>query len=230
MKLYYFPGSTTCRPIQMFAAEAGIPLTLEPVDLMAGAHLTDAYAAVNPNRLVPVLEEEDGFRLTEASAILKYLAEKAGSPAYPSEPRARARVNELMDWFNTGFYRDLGYGFVYPQILPSMGWGDPEVQQAVLTRAKEKVAAHLRVLNDHLLGDDGPYLGGASPNLADFLGVSYATIAEMIGYDLSAWPRVARWIAAMRARPCWPGPNAPFEGWRDHCLAQRAAAAAPVPA
>jgi glutathione S-transferase len=231
MKLYYFPGSTTCRPIQMLAAEAGIPLALEPVDLMAGAHLTDAYAAINPNRLVPVLEEEDGFRLTEVSAILKYLADKAGSPAYPSDLRARARVNAQMDWFNTGFYRDLGYGLVYPQILAYMGWEDTAVQRAVTARAAENAAKHLRVLNDHMLGEPGPYLGGEAPNLADFMGVSIATIAEMVGFDLSSYPRVQRWIAAMRARPCWPGPNAPFEGWRDHCLARRAAASAtPVPA
>jgi glutathione S-transferase len=236
MKLYYFPGSTTCRPIQMLAAEAGIPLTLEPVDLMAGAHLTEAYARINPNQLVPVLEEEDGFRLTECSAILKYLAEKAGSLAYPSEPRARARVNALMDWFNTGLYRDLGYGLVYPQILPHLGWEDPAVQQAVLARTTKNAVRHLRVLDQHLLGEPGPFLGGASPNLADFLGVAYVTTAGMVGFDLGPWPRVTRWIAAMRARPCWAEANAPFEAWRDHCLAQRAAAAAataapaPVPA
>ncbi len=229
MKLYYFPGSTTCRPIQMLAAEAGIPLALEPVDLMAGAHLTEAYAEINPNRLVPVLEEDDGFRLTECSAILKYLAEKAGSPAYPSDPRARARVNALMDWFNTGFYRNLGYSLVYPQILPHLGWEDPAVQQGVIARATKDVARHLGVLDQHLLGEPGPFLGGASPNLADFLGVAYATIAEMVGFDLSPYPRVTRWIAAMRARPCWPEANAPFEGGRDYGLTQRAAAAAPAP-
>src|SRR5690606_38693244 len=72
MKLYFFPGSTTCRPVQMFAAEAGVPLELEAVDLMSGAHLTDAYKAINPNQVVPVLEEPDGFRVVESSAILKY--------------------------------------------------------------------------------------------------------------------------------------------------------------
>ncbi len=224
--LHYFPGSTTCRPIQMLAAEAGIPLELRPVDLMSGAHLTEDYARINPSRQVPVLEEEDGFRLTESSAILKYLAEKAHSPAYPAEPRARARVNALMDWFNTGFYRDLGYGAVYPQIMAHMGWEDAAVQQAVLARSARKAAGHLRVLNDRLLGEDGPYLGGAEPNLADFLGVAYATIGEMVGLDYSPYPRVVRWIAAMRARPCWADANAAFEGWRDHCLAQRRAAPA----
>ena len=66
---------------------------------------------------MPVLEDGD-FRLTESSAILKYLADKIDSPAYPKDLRKRARVNEMMDWLNTGFYRDFGYGLVYPQIFP----------------------------------------------------------------------------------------------------------------
>ncbi|GGG46656.1 glutathione S-transferase [Caldovatus sediminis] len=225
MKLYYFPGSTTCRPVQMFAAEAGVPLALETVDLMSGAHLTAAFGAINANRCVPVLEEPDGFRLAESSAILKYLAEKAGSPAYPSDPRGRARVNAQMDWFNTGFYREFGYGFVYPQILPHLGWKGPAVQAAVLARGAERSAQLMGVLNDHWLGGDGPYLGGADPDLADYLGVCFASIGEMIAFDFAPYPRITRWMEAMRARPCWAEVNGPWEAWRDHCLAQRTAKA-----
>ena len=66
---------------------------------------------------MPVLEDGD-FRLTESSAILKYLADKMDSPPYPKDLKERARVNESMDWFNTNLYRDFGYGVVYPQIFP----------------------------------------------------------------------------------------------------------------
>src|SRR5690242_8338356 len=109
MKLYYHPVSTTCRPIMMFAAESGIALDLELVDLFTGAHYKPEFSAINASNQVPVLDDGD-FRLTECSAILKYLADKAGSPAYPKDLKARARVNERMDWLNTGFYRDFAYG------------------------------------------------------------------------------------------------------------------------
>jgi glutathione S-transferase len=46
---------------------------------------------------VPVLEDGD-FRLTEGSAILKYLADSIDSPAYPKGLKERARVNEMMEW------------------------------------------------------------------------------------------------------------------------------------
>ena len=89
MKIYYHPVSTTCRPIMLFAAENGLDIDFQVVDLFAGEHLKESYGAINPNRLVPLLEDGD-FLLTESSAILKYLAETGGSPDYPSDPRGRA--------------------------------------------------------------------------------------------------------------------------------------------
>ncbi|WP_431284665.1 glutathione S-transferase family protein [Humitalea sp. 24SJ18S-53] len=222
MKLYYFDGSTTCRPIVTLAAEAGVPLDLQPVNLLTGEHMAPDYTARNPNQLVPLLEDGD-FRLTEGSAILKYIAEIAGSPAYPADPRARAKVNAQMDWFNTGFYREWGYGVVYPKVMDYTAFPDANVQQAVTDRCITNAARLLGILNDHMLTDAAPYLGGMEPNLADFLGVSYVTIGEMVGFDFSRYPRVQRWIAAMKARPSWPQAHAGFEAWRDSILAQRAA-------
>ena len=101
MKLYYHPVSTVSRPVVLFALDSGIDLDYRLVDLMTGEHLQPAYETINPSKLVPVLEEGD-FRLTESSAILKYLADTIDSPAYPKDLRKRARVNEMMDWLNTG--------------------------------------------------------------------------------------------------------------------------------
>ena len=92
MKLYYHPVSTTSRPVMLFAAEAGIPLDYEVVDLLTGAQYQPAFSAINPSHQVPVLEDGD-FRLTESSAILRYLADTHVSSAYPSAPHARARVD-----------------------------------------------------------------------------------------------------------------------------------------
>ena len=117
MKLHMHPVSMTSRPVRLYIAEKKIPCEEQLVDLMVGEHLKEPYSGINPNKLVPVLED-DGLRLTESSAILKYLAEKIDSPAYPKDLRRRAKVNEMMDWLNTGFYRDFGYGLVYPQIFP----------------------------------------------------------------------------------------------------------------
>ena len=61
MKLYYHPVSTTSRPIMLFAAVNEIVLDFKVVDLFTGEHLQPAYAVINPNRLVPVLEDGDFY-------------------------------------------------------------------------------------------------------------------------------------------------------------------------
>lgn len=222
MKLYFFDGSTTCRPIMMFATEAGLAIETVPVNLFAGEHKGEAYTGINPNQLIPVLEEQDGHRLYESSAILKYLADVSKHAAWPADPRARAAVNARMDWFNTGFYRNFGYGYVYPQVLPYLAWEDPAMQAAYLAKGKAESERLFGILNDTMLTDDAPFLGGQEPDLSDFMGVAYATIGELVGWDYSRWPRVQKWIAAMKARPCWNPNNAGFHGWRDMLRGQAA--------
>ena len=88
MKLYYHPVSTVSRPIMMFAADNHIALDYKVVDLMTGEHMKPEYAAINPSCAVPTLEDGE-FRMTESSAILKYLADKFDSPAYPKDLQKR---------------------------------------------------------------------------------------------------------------------------------------------
>ena len=220
MKLHYHPASTTCRPVMLMVAEEGIPLEFSSIDVFAGEQFSERFLAINPNGEIPALEDGP-FRLTECSAILKYLAERAGSAAYPAELRARARVNALMDWFNTGFYRAFGYGVVYPQVMPEFyGWPDPAMQRAGLRRAEDKARQYLSVLDGHWLTGEGPYLGGAAPCLADYMGAAYVAAGELVEFSVSPWPRVVRWLDAMKARPSWAPVNTAFDGW---CEAARAA-------
>ena len=102
MKLYMHPVSMTSRPVRLFIAENNIPCEEQVVDLMTGEHMKPPYSTLNPNMLVPMLEDGD-LHLTESSAILKYLADKTESPTYPRDLKKRAKMNELMDWFNTNF-------------------------------------------------------------------------------------------------------------------------------
>src|SRR5258705_7909669 len=143
MKLYYPPVSTTSRLVWLFIAENGIDCELQVVDLMKGEHYQPPYVTKNPNSLVPMIEDGD-FRLTESSAILKYLAEKIGSPAYPKELKARAKVNEMMDWTNTQVCREFAYGLVYPQIFPTHKRRSDEAHSATLAWGKERAQGWLK--------------------------------------------------------------------------------------
>jgi len=110
MKLYADPISTTSRPVLLLAAESGADVEVEFIDLFKGAHMQPSYAAIIRTAACPASRTVN-FRLNESSAILKYVADKIGSPTYPKDPKKRAKINELMDWFNTGLYRDFGLQF-----------------------------------------------------------------------------------------------------------------------
>jgi glutathione S-transferase len=202
MKLYYHPISTTSRPVMLFAAESGIPLEMQVVDLFTGEHVKPPYSALNPNKLIPTLEDGD-FVLTENSAILKYLADKIESPAYPKDLKKRARVNERMDWTSTQLCSDLVYALVYPQIFDSHKRRSDEAQAATLERGKTRAQAWLEVLDKNVLAS-ASYLCGDAITLADYHAASYVALAEVIGSDLSAWPNVKRWLGRMKALKSWP--------------------------
>jgi len=208
MRLYYHPISTTSRPLMMFAADNNIDIELKMVDLMTGEHVKPPYLALNPSGMVPMLEDGD-FRLTECSAILKYLADKIGSPAYPKDLRQRARVNERMDWLNTQFYRDFGYGLVYPQIFPNFKRATDEQQSGVIAWGKERGERWLKVLDRNLI-DNNEYLCGSQLTIADYLGAAYLTLGEVLRCNFSAYPNITRWLKTMKGRPNWEKVNRPF--------------------
>ena len=209
MTLYMHPASTACRPVSLFIAEKKLPVTERVVDLMSGEHLAAPFTAINPSRLVPALEDGE-FRLTECSAILKYLAEKVGSPAYPADLRRRARVNERMDWLNTGFYRDLGYGLIYPQILPHHRRVDDGVQAGTLTWGCARAKGWLKVLDEDLIGPNSDYLCGSEITLADYLGAAILTLGEVIHLDYAVYRNISRWLDTMKTRPSWATVNETF--------------------
>jgi len=219
-KIFYDPASTVCRPIVQFLLEHEVEVELVHVDLTLGDHHADWYGKVNPNRLVPALEE-DGFVLTESAAILRYLANLAASPAYPAEPRARARIDEALDWFNTGFYRDHGYGIVYPQIFEH--YRIPGADFAAARRWYEhRAAIRLDVLDRHMIGGNGTWVAGESFSIADMFGAALVSIGDLAGFSLDPYPNVRRWLAAVAARPSWAEANAAFFGWRSAIRAEAA--------
>jgi len=202
MKLYMHPVSNASRPVRLFLAENKIKCDEQLVDLMTGEHLKPPYSELNPNCLVPTLVDDD-LVLTESSAILKYLASKYDLPSYPKDLKQRAKVDEMMDWFNTQFYRDFGYGLTYPQIYPHHKRRSDEAQAATLAWGKDKADRWFKVLDQHWLGPDKPYLCGDQITIADYFGSALATSGEVIRCDLSRYPNVSRWLGNMKKLPSW---------------------------
>lgn len=211
MKLYMYPASMTSRPVRLFIAENGIDCEEQLVDIFAGEQHKEPFSSLNPNRLVPVLVDGD-LRITESSAILKYLADKIDSPAYPKDLKQRATVNERMDWINTNFYRDYGYNLIYPQLMAHHQRASEEGQRATLAWGQEKSRVWLKILDEYWLGPKNGYLCGPAITIADYFGACIVTLGELIRCDFSAYPNVQRWIHNVKQLRSWPQVNEAFYG------------------
>ncbi len=219
MKLHFHPVSTTSRPIMLFAADEGIALEYQVVDLFTGEHLKAPFAQLNPSQQVPVLED-GAFVLTESSAIIRYLAEKTGSAAYPTDLRQRARVNERLDWLITGLARDLLYGFCYPQSMGHHKRQDDATHTNTIAWGRQNARRWLGVLDEQMIGPHHDYLCGDAITLADYIGAGILSHGEVEQVDFSHWRNVTRWLETMRARPNWAKVHEPFQQyWVQPCAA-----------
>ena len=73
-------------------------------------------------------------------------------PSYPADLKKRAKINEVMDWLNTGFYRDFGYNLVYPQLFPHHKRRSDEAHSGTIAWGQEGSKKWLQLLNDHWIG------------------------------------------------------------------------------
>jgi len=189
MKLYYSPGACSLSPHIAFR-EAGLPVTL--VKASTKTHQLDDgtdFYTINPRGYVPVLELDDGERLTEGPVIVQYLADR--NPASGLAPAAgtieRYRLQEWLNFITSELHK---------QFSPLFAANTPAEYREIL---KEKIGKRLDWLSGELKGKD--YLMGKQFTVAD--GYLY-TILRWTGFvsiDLAKWPVLAAYEARVAARP-----------------------------
>jgi glutathione S-transferase len=193
MKLYFASGACSLSP-HIVAREAGIPLTLERVDIRRTPHRTSSgvdFSRVSPNGYVPALELEDGSLLTEGTAILQFLADRnpaAGlMPAHGTIDRYRAQ-----SWLN----------FVATELhkMYSPWLFHPEYGEQAQDVARARIATRLRTVEAHL-ATSGPYMTG------DRFGAVDAYLFTVVGWsgyakvDLADLPCLRGFMQRVEARP-----------------------------
>jgi glutathione S-transferase len=213
MRLYVHKVAAFSRPITLFAAQNKLDADIVEVDVFGGQCKSEAFASINRSKQIPVLED-DGFSLTACSAILKYLADRIGSPDYPKDLKQRARVNEAMDWINTGFYREFGYNMIYPQLLPDHKRQTEAANRATVEWGLEKSRFWLQVLDQQWLGSGNKYLCGDEVTIADYFAIGPLMVGELVGVDYGRYPNIGRWLQTMKALPSWNEVHAPFNEFK----------------
>ncbi|UVF18773.1 glutathione transferase GstA [Microvirga terrae] len=189
MKLYYYPGACSLAP-HIVAREAGIPVSLEKVDLANRTTESGAnYATINPKGYVPALGLQDGSVLTEASAIVQYLADQQPDTTLVPAPGTVERYR-LLEWL----------GFISTEIHKGFGplW-NPATPDAVKAATKERLAARFAYLDEALA--KRPYLMGETFTIADAYLFTVVNWANFHNVDLSPFPHLQAFQARIAARP-----------------------------
>jgi glutathione S-transferase len=195
MKLYQFSLSPNCQKVVALGREVGAPLELVAVDVFKGGARTPAMLAKNPNGKVPILEDGD-FVLWESTAMLSYIATKAGrTDLAPTTLRERAEVDRWLAWHGAHFgpaVRKVAFERIVKKLA---GLGAPD--EALVNAGIAEFATTAKVLEESL--GDKQYLCGRL-SIADFNLLPYAAVTANCGLDFEPYPRAKAWLARMTAR------------------------------
>jgi len=160
-----------------------------------GMNKEPKYLAMNPNGLVPTLEEDDGFLLWESNSIVRYLAakhDKSGA-LEPKGPKQRALASQWMDW---------QLSVVGPAITPAF-WGlirTPEDKRdmSAIKASQDKTVAAMQIL-DAQLGKT-KFVAGDAFSYGDIpVGIMCYRYVQLVP-DRPKTPNLDRWYAAVSAR------------------------------
>ncbi len=198
MKLYTSPYAPSPRRVRMYAAEKGIALELVSVDIAQRETQSPAFLAINPAGETPVLELDNGQRLTESIAICRYLDEThAGPDLFGATVEERASVNQWIDRLMFRLYVPMTHVFRHSHAF----WAGriPQVP-AYGEVARAQVLAELTALDRHL--EQREYVARDSFSMADIVGFVALDFGKVVGIRVrDEWPHLTQWYSAIRSRP-----------------------------
>jgi glutathione S-transferase len=192
MKLYDYILSPSCYKVRLMAALTGVKLDIRPVDFHPGLeHRGPELLALNPGGSIPILEDGD-LILTESSAMLVYLAAKAG-PEWlgAGAPEEAARIQQWLS-FSHRLTANLGGARLHEMLLRP---GDIDALQ------KQGIAA-LRELEAGLFEQSlrgMRFLASDRPTVVDIACFPYVALAPDGGVSLDPYPTIRLWSRAIRS-------------------------------
>jgi glutathione S-transferase len=199
MKLHVFPPSPRALKVRALVRHLDLDVEECLVNLFAGEQKAPAYASLNPNQRMPVLEDGD-FVLWESNAILQYLAaQRPESGLWPGDARGQADVSRWLHW-ESAHWTPACAPLAFERVVKKLaGLGDPD--PAEIARAEKLFHPLAAVLNGHLRGRR--WLLGDSLTIADFgvaTGLAFTEAAEL---PVEPYHELVRWYHGFRALPGW---------------------------
>lgn len=200
LKLYYDLMSQPSRALYIFLNVTGISFESKPIKLREGEHFGDAFGEINPFRKVPVIDD-DGFKLTESVAILRYLAREKGVDDhwYPNDSKLQAKVDEYLEWqhVNTRLFCAM---FFQHKFLRPMMFQKPVNEKSVKT-FQDGMENCLREIEQIWLKDGkNKFICGDDITIADLLACCELEQPGMAGYDVfTKYPIIGEYRERVRS-------------------------------
>ena len=197
IKIWGRNTSSNVQKVMWAVGELGLPHQRIDIGGPFGKNREPAYLAMNPNGLVPTLEEEDGFLLWESNSVVRYLAAKHRSTVLePADPHARGRASQWMDW---------QLSVCGPAITPVF-WGlirtPPEKRDHAAIEAGKKNTTAAMTMVDAQLAKTA-YLAGDAFSYGDIpVGIMAYRYRQLVP-ERPPLPHFERWYAAISARPAF---------------------------
>jgi GST-like protein len=207
LDLHYWP-TPNGHKITLLLEECALDYRIVPVDIGSGAQFEPAFLKIAPNNRMPALVDHAPsgggapISVFESGAILLYLAEKTGR-FLPADLHGRYEVLQWLFWQMAGFGPMLGQNHHFNIYAP-------EKVPYAIDRYTRETARLYGVLNRRLAGRE--FIAG-DYSIADMACYPWVVPHARQSIDLADYPEVARWFAAIAARPATVAAYAKGRAW-----------------
>lgn len=197
MKLLGRKTSGNVQKVMFLLEELKMPYEREDYGRQFNNTQTSDYLAKNPNAKVPTLVDGD-LVIWESNTILRYIAAKAKSGLYPTDPGKRTHVERWMDWQLSALNNPYLAMFREAKL-------EPAKRSAEFDTQRKDLGAQLSILDKTM----GRYVAGGELSIADICLAPIVARCLRFGVELPELPNVKRWDAEMQSREAFKKATAP---------------------
>ena len=191
MKLHVFPPSPNAKKVMVTNAHLGNIADIVEINLLAGAHKSPEFLALNPNGKMPVLEFDDGTTLWESNAIMNRLCAETDTPLWP-------KSNQRYDIMRWQFWEAAHWQPAASKFIARHLFGNEGVD---LDAATEEFRRFGDVLDGHLAGRN--WLSGEGMTTADISVAGMLFYRERCKMPVDGYANIAAWLGRLEALPAW---------------------------
>ncbi len=183
-------NSHNVKKVVWLAEEIGLEYVRRDVGGKFG--MNAAYLALNPNALIPTIED-DGLVLWESNVILRYLAARYAPHLWPDDPRQRAAADKWMDW-------QFAFADAQRDVFLMLVRKPPEQHDAAVIAQGAEATARLMLMLENVLAHQ-PWLTGDTFGIADIPMGTYVHTWFTLAMPRPDVPHVQAWYENLKTRP-----------------------------